>query len=603
MGVFEASLSHATHKIDLPTKDILSWIFDEPSYDLKKPVFIDAANPSRVVTGAHAKHLIRQLIAGFRQAGVQKGDCICLHSFNDIFYPIIVLGIIGSGAIYTGTNPAYTEYELSHHIKTAKVKFIISEPEILWPLANAASACGIPSERMRIFDHLPQQQVTPGYASWSSLLTHGEANWVRFDDLETCQKTEAARMFSSGTTGLPKAARTTHLNLIAQHECAIATDPKYGFEAINLYSLPMFHAAIAPRAHFSTLKTGEKSYVMRRFELEAFAASIEKFGVTQLIIVPPIAIGLIMSPVVRKYSLKSIKWGGIGAAPLSKASQARLQAMLADDATCNQVWGMTETSCIGLMFPYPEKDLTGGVGRLIPNLEAKLIDDDGTDISAFDVRGELCVRGPTIIPGYFENEEADRASFDGDGFFHTGDVAYCDGVTKGFYIVDRKKELIKVRGFQVAPPELEGILLTHPDIVDAAVIGIEIGEKDSEAPRAFVVRKPGLEGAKLDEAAVKAFVEPKLASYKRLEGGVRFMESIPKNASGKVIIAVSIVLKRHKQTDFAADSQKIAERTSQARDIIGAQAVISGAIILCDDCLPWYVFPIAQLKTSFFNPC
>jgi acyl-CoA synthetase (AMP-forming)/AMP-acid ligase II len=543
MGIFEASLSHATHKIALPTKDILSWIFDEPSYELELPLLIDAADPQRVLTGADAKRLIRQLIAGFRAAGVQQGDCIGIHSFNDILYPIIVLGIIGAGAVYAGTNPAYTEYELNHHIKIAKVKFLISEPEILPPLAKAASACDISSDRIWIFNPLPQQQVTPGYASWTSLLTHGEQDWVRFHDLEICRTSDAARLFSSGTTGLPKAARSTHLNLIAQHECAIASNPKPDLEEINLYSLPMFHAAIAPRAHTSILKTGEKTYIMRRFELEAFAANIEKFHITSLVIVPPIAIGLIMSPVVRKYSLKSIRWGGIGAAPLSKESQSRLLAMLADDATLNQVWGMTETSCIATMFPWPEKDVTGSVGRLIPNLEAKLVDDDGKDISGFDVRGELCVRGPTVIPGYFENEEANRASFDEDGFFHTGDIAYCDGATKGFYIVDRKKELIKVRGFQVAPPELEGILLTHPDIVDAAVIGIEGAERDSEAPRAYVVRRPGSEAIKLDEAAVKAFVEPKLASYKKLDGGVRFVESIPKNASGKVIIATSPVFR------------------------------------------------------------
>jgi acyl-CoA synthetase (AMP-forming)/AMP-acid ligase II len=210
---------------------------------------------------------------------------------------------------------------------------------------------------------------------------------------------------------------------------------------------------------------------------------------------------------------------------------------------------MTETSCIATMFPYPEKDFTGGVGRLIPNLTAKLVDDDGNDISAYDVHGELCVKGPTVIPGYFENPEANKSSFDDEGFFHTGDIAYCDGKTKIWYIVDRKKELIKVRGFQVAPPELEGVLLSHPDIVDAAVIGVESGEKDSESPRAYVVRRPGSDVSKLDEAAVKAYLKPKLASYKKLDGGVRFVESIPKNASGKVseerVAADDMILQTH----------------------------------------------------------
>jgi acyl-CoA synthetase (AMP-forming)/AMP-acid ligase II len=341
MGVFDASLSHSSHKIDLPTKDILSWTFDEPSYDLDKQVFIDAADTSRSVTGNQAKKLIRQLITGFRKSGLQKGDCVCIHSFNDILYPILVLGIIGAGGIFAGTNPAYTEYELNHHIKVAKVKFLISEPEILPPLAEAAKSCGVLSERIWIFHPLATQQVTPGYASWTSLLAHGEEDWVRFNDLETCQTTDAARLFSSGTTGLPKAARSTHLNFIAQHECAIASCPPKDYEPINVYTLPMFHAAMAPRAHTSTLKLGEKSYVMRRFDLEVFAASIEKFGATQLILVPPIAIALIMAPIVKKYSLKSIRWGGIGAAPLSKESQARLLTLLADDACFNQVWVMS----------------------------------------------------------------------------------------------------------------------------------------------------------------------------------------------------------------------------------------------------------------------
>lgn len=123
---------------------------------------------------------------------------------------------------------------------------------------------------------------------------------------------------------------------------------------------------------------------------------------------------------------------------------------------------MTECCCIGTMFKYPESDVTGSVGRFLPNLDAKLVDEQGRDITDYDVNGELCVRGPSVTKGYFENPEANALSFDDEDFFHTGDVAYCDGKTKLFYIVDRRKELIKVRGFQVAPPELEGILLSHP---------------------------------------------------------------------------------------------------------------------------------------------
>jgi 4-coumarate--CoA ligase len=358
---------------------------------------------------------------------------------------------------------------------------------------------------------------------------------VRFDDYETCANTCAMRLFTSGTSGLPKAATSSHLNFIAQHELLFEHSSVGDYEHICLFPLPMFHAAIAPRAHTSTfrMRDGDKVYIMRRFELDKFMEGVEKYKVTDLTVVPPMAIAMIMSPLSKKYSLKSVKQGMVGAAPLRPEPQARLKALLGDDSTMTQVWGMTELTCVCSRFEYPEQDFTGSVGYLLANIDAKLVDDDGNDISAYDVRGELCVRGPTVISGYFENDKANAESFDAEGFFRTGDIAYCDGETKKWYIVDRKKELIKVRSFQVAPPELEGLLLGHPDIVDAAVIGIPDGE-GSELPRAYVVRRPGSDEKVLTEEVAKEWVASKLARYKRLEGGVKFVDAIPKNASGKV---------------------------------------------------------------------
>jgi acyl-CoA synthetase (AMP-forming)/AMP-acid ligase II len=166
----------------------------------------------------------------------------------------------------------------------------------------------------------------------------------------------------------------------------------------------------------------------------------------------------------------------------------------------------------------------------------RIIDGDGNDITGYDVRGELCVRGPTIIQGYFENPKANAESFDSEGFFKTGDIVYCDNKTKKWYIVDRKKELIKVRGFQVAPPELETVLLSHPHIVDAAVIGIKYPHApEVEHPRAYVVKRPVPESHLLDETKVKVYCGERLAKYKELTGGVKFVEAIPKNASGKIL--------------------------------------------------------------------
>ena len=224
-----------------------------------------------------------------------------------------------------------------------------------------------------------------------------------------------------------------------------------------------------------------------------------------------------------------------GGAPLGKGPQGRFEDLLGG-APMTQVWGMTEGTCIVTMLKWDEHDHTGSSGRPIANLDIKIIDDNGKDITAYDTVGELCIRGPTVFPGYFENPEANKGSFDEDDFFHSGDVGYCDGKSKLFYIVDRKKELIKVRGFQVAPGELEAVLLMHPDIVDAAVIGVPAPDtRDGELPRAYVVRRPGTDASKLSEKDVIDFAGEKLVKYKRLDGGVKFVDVIPKNASGKIL--------------------------------------------------------------------
>jgi len=460
---------------------------------------------------------------------------VCVHAANDIYYPILVLGIIAAGGVFAGTNPAYTPHELTHHINTAKVKYLISEPDVLEPLLSAAKECNVAAEKIWVFHPLPDQICPPGRTSWKQLLEHGEKEWVRFDDLQTCKNTTAMRLFSSGTTGLPKAAMVTHYNLIAHHELVFEREPARGYEKVCLHATPMFHASTAPRCHISTFKSGEKSYVMRRFDLEKYLACMEKYRVTELVTVPPIVIGIIMSPLNKKYSLTAVRSAACGAAPLSKEAQARLRPLLGKGSPITQAWGMTEATCIATKFNYPEDDFTGSVGRPIPNIDIKIVDDAGTDITGYDVRGELCLRGPTIIPGYFRDPEANKTHFDADGFYHTGDIGYCDGKRHVWYIVDRKKELIKVRAFQVAPPEIEAVLMDHPDIVDAAVIGVPASDSDSERPRAYVVRRPGTDPKKLTEDVVLEYVKPRLTRYKWLDGGVKFVDAIPKNASGKIL--------------------------------------------------------------------
>lgn len=203
--------------VDLPTKDLLSWYFDEPECDPDKPIYIDALDTSNHYTHKTAKQTIRKLVAGFRAHGLKKGDVVSLHSFNTIHYPIVVNGINAFGGIFAGTNPSYQPYELSHAIRAGRINMLIVEPEILTNALKAAEECNIPRENILIFDNLEGQKVPEGFKSWKTLLEHGEEDWVRFDDLETAKNTSAGHMFSSGTTGLPKAAYLSHYNVIAQH--------------------------------------------------------------------------------------------------------------------------------------------------------------------------------------------------------------------------------------------------------------------------------------------------------------------------------------------------------------------------------------------------
>ncbi|KAF2705392.1 4-coumarate-CoA ligase-like protein [Pleomassaria siparia CBS 279.74] len=537
----------AEEHIVIPNKDVLSWMFDEQGYDSEQPIYVDAAEPSRTICSRQALVTIRKLGAGFKAIGLGEGDCVCVLSFNDIYYSMAFLGILAFGGIFAGSNPSHTPYELAHAFEIAHVRALVVEPELLPNALEAAKRCGIPRSSIFVFDHhtplsVPcdddERQGWGGLKSWRYLMAHGESDWERWDDEERSKDTTVARLFSSGTTGLPKAVDMTHYNFVAQHTMVLEYKPR-DYEVVRLLCTPMFHVSNVPRAHTSPLRGGMKTYVMRRFELESWLSNVERFQITEANMVPPMVVQVINSPLAQKYSLHSIRNGWVGAAPLAAEPQARLKSLLRPNAPFNQVWGMSETSCIATMLHYPEHDATGSVGRFLPNLDAKLVDDEGTDVTDYDTAGELCVRGPLIVKGYFGNEDANRKSWDADGYFHTGDVAVRRKENRLWYIVDRKKELIKVRGFQVAPAELEGVLLTHPNIVDAAVVGVRASagaanDDDDEAPRAYIVLKQD-SNSRLDEIGVQAYMGKMLAGYKQLTGGIKFVDLIPKNASGKIL--------------------------------------------------------------------
>lgn len=462
--------------------------------------------------------------------------------------------IIGAGGVFVGTNPSYTSHELHHTMKTAKARFVITEPELLQTIRKPALELGVADEN--IFSTLPDLHVAgppdgSGRRTWRSLLSHGEAEWTSFDNLETAKNTTAMLLFSSGTTGLPKAAQLSHYNLIAQH-VLLHENPQHPerYQLSRMAALPLFHAAMAPDTMVSALRAGYTTYIMRRFELSGFLSSVERFGVTHFWLVPPLLkaiVGLGESDAnaraaVRK-QLSSMRHVSCGAAPLDKEMQGRMQALLPDNCPMTQLWAMTETSCVVTYFYHPGVDKTGAVGRPMPNIDIKVVDETGAEV-ANGSAGELCVRAPTVIRGYLDNPEANSRDWDADGYFHTGDIGLREERTGLWYIVDRRKELIKVRGFQVAPTELESVLLSHPQLRDAAVVGVPDAES-GELPRAFVVK---IEGGDVSEADVKLWVRERLARYKSLEGGVRFVTEIPKSATGKILKRVLREAAKHELT-------------------------------------------------------
>jgi 4-coumarate--CoA ligase len=271
---------------------------------------------------------------------------------------------------------------------------------------------------------------------------------------------------------------------------------------------------------------------MRRYDPGTFLEMCAKHSITDLTLVPPQVISLLAHPLPaskKRELLKSVRLAYGGAAPLDAVTQSKFQELMQRGSPFTQVMGMTETTCFASLLPYPEDDDTGSVGRFLPNLDVKLLGDDGNELCGYSQPGELAIRGPSITEGYVGVPR--ERDFDAEGYLRTGDILYQDAKTKLWYIVDRKKEMIKVRGFQVAPKELEGVLLEHAGIADAAVIGVK-GPDGDERPRAYVVRKKDVE---VSEGDVEKWIEGKLARYKWLSGGVQFVDAIPKSPSGKIL--------------------------------------------------------------------
>ncbi|GGZ45577.1 AMP-dependent synthetase [Streptomyces inusitatus] len=483
---------------------------------------IDAATGA-TVSYAQLDSAHRGIAAGLARAGLRKGDVLALHSPNSIAYPGVFYGATRAGASVTTVHPLATAEEFATQLRGAGARWIVTVAPLLETARRAAElAPGI--EEIFVCDR------AEGHASVLDMAeSAGPEPVVAIDPDEDV----AVLPYSSGTTGVPKGVMLTHRSIatnLAQLEVPLPMGPGDRILAV----LPFFHIYGLTALMNAPLRKGATVVVLSRFEIESFLGTIERHRVTALFVAPPIVLALARHPAVARYDLSSLEYAISAAAPLDAALAAVCSERLGLPPM-GQAYGMTELSpATHVVPPAGPPGPPGTVGRLLPSTELRLLPLDGGGKRAGTVgpgeEGEIAIRGPQVMKGYLGLAEATADMIDEDGWLRTGDVGRMDA-DGWLYVVDRVKELIKYKGYQVAPAELEALLLTHDRIADAAVVGVP-DQDGSEIPKAYVVRRPG--AARLTEDEVMAFVAERVAPYKRIRR-VSFVAGVPRAASGKIL--------------------------------------------------------------------
>ncbi|USW55490.1 Putative AMP-dependent synthetase/ligase, AMP-binding, AMP-binding enzyme domain, ANL [Septoria linicola] len=523
--------------LDIPKVNVLSYLFPQDQTPSDEPVWFDAANPSKNVSPRQMLSWIKRVILGLDRLGLKKGDVCLIHTPNNMLVPAAYLGIVGGGRSFSAINPIYTVDEIVHQMKLTEAKVVLAHPSLVKNDVEAAEKAGTNPKIYQFTDDDAMLTDVSGVKDWRHMLgSETEARTYRWKEMtaEESVNTVATINFSSGTTGLPKGVMIGHHGLISNVEQTACIrwpglDYKNGDKVQNerwLGFLPLYHAYGQMYAVMMACKFQVPIYIMRQFIYEDFLRAIQDYKITDLQVAPPVLVMMAKRPETQKYNLQSINSVLCGGAPLGKD----LQNEIARKFNCivKQGWGMTEVTC-GSILQYESSD-NGNVGKLIPNNKMRLVDDNDREVG-FDTPGEILIQAPNVMLGYWRNEAATKDSLTSDGWLKTGDVAVInkDGY---IWIVDRKKELIKVNALQVAPAELEGILLDCEHVADAAVVGITV--HDEEWPRAYVALTEEAKKAKVSPKDIQQWFKPRVAKHKALVGGVQFVDEIPKLMSGKI---------------------------------------------------------------------
>ncbi|KAG5542803.1 hypothetical protein RHGRI_015791 [Rhododendron griersonianum] len=480
--------------------------------------FVDASS-GRHLTFSGVWSAVDSVSSSLSAMGVRKGHVVLLLSPNSIFFPIVCLSVISLGAVITTTNPLNTTQEIAKQIADSKPVLAFTTPPLLSKIADSNLPIVLIGEKS-----------TANVVTTLEDMMKEKPSERRVNERVT-QNDTATLLYSSGTTGASKGVISSHRNLIAMVQNLSTRLDSGGRQRVYICTVPMFHIYGLTAFAIGLLASGTTVVILSRFDMDEMFFSIEKNRVTDLPLVPPILVAMVngADQIKRKYDLGTLHSVLCGGAPLSREV---IEGFLEKYPTVEilQGYALTESTGVGTSTDSLEESRRyGTAGLLSPNVEARIVDPESGEALSVSRRGELWLRGPAIMKGYFSNAEATASILDADGWLRTGDLCYIDD--DGFvFVVDRLKELIKYKGYQVPPAELEALLLTHPEIVDAAVIPFphkEVGQY----PMAYVVRK---NGSNLSESAVMDFVAKQVAPYKRIRR-MAFIASIPKNPSGKIL--------------------------------------------------------------------
>ena len=514
--------------VSIPNVALAPFLLQHAGRLAEKPAIIEGET-GRTFTYAQLAEATRRVAAGLARHGIHKGDVLALYCPNGPEYIITLLALWTLGAVPTTINPLFTARELAYQLKDAGATSLLTAPDLLDKATEAARDTGIRT----IF--LLGAGETAGTIPYAVLLAEDAAPpAVAIEP----RRDLAALLYSSGTTGLPKGVMLTHANIVANITQLHALT-HVGEDETLMVALPFFHIAAWVIFLHMGLTRGATIVTMARFDLARFLQLSQDHHVTRTLLVPPLVLALAKQPQVDDYRL-SYRVIETGAAPLAESVARTCEARLG--CAIQQLYGLTETSPITHgNTEAPGKPDVISVGHCVPNTECKVIDPaTGAELGP-NQQGELLVRGPQIMLGYLNNPEATARAIEPDVWFHTGDIGYADEAS-AFFIVDRVKELIKYKGYQVAPAELEALLLAHPAVADAAVIPSP-DEEAGEVPKAFVVLKaaPTPEDASPD--ALMAYVAALVAPHKKIRR-LELTDQIPKTASGKILRRILVERER-----------------------------------------------------------